>query len=154
MAQLAFEVFNVSGLYFADEPVLSLYAVGKSSGLVVDIGHETTGVCPFPSSPPPSRLNHFGPSVLPVAPACKRCEPDDNAGCTYMRSPPPTTGPSIGVMLSAWSWTARLCWETLAGICTQHLGAQPSGCQVQRLMMCPDTYIGWPPFPYSGFAGL
>ncbi len=45
MAQLAFEVFNVSGLFFADEPVLSLYAVGKSSGLVVDIGHETTGKC-------------------------------------------------------------------------------------------------------------
>lgn len=44
MAQLAFEVFNVEGLFFADEPVLALYSVGKSSGLVVDIGHDTTGV--------------------------------------------------------------------------------------------------------------
>jgi hypothetical protein len=44
MAQLAFEVFNVTGLFIADEPVLALYSVGKSSGLVVDIGHDTTGV--------------------------------------------------------------------------------------------------------------
>lgn len=59
MAQLAFEVFNVSGLFFADEPVLSLYAIGKSSGLVVDIGHETTGA----PSPPAHALAHSHASL-------------------------------------------------------------------------------------------
>ena len=43
LAQLAFEVFNVSGLFFADQALLSLYAVGKSTGLVVDFGHTKTG---------------------------------------------------------------------------------------------------------------
>lgn len=43
LAQVAFEAFNVTGLYFADQAVLSLYSIGKSSGLVVDIGHEKTG---------------------------------------------------------------------------------------------------------------
>jgi Actin len=43
LAQLAFEVFNVSGLFFADQALLSLYAVGKSTGLVIDFGHTKTG---------------------------------------------------------------------------------------------------------------
>ena len=46
MAKLAFEVFNVNGLFFADEPVLALYSMGKASGLVVNIGHDTTGIHP------------------------------------------------------------------------------------------------------------
>lgn len=43
LAQLAFEVFNVSGLFFADQALLSLYSVGKSTGLVIDFGHTKTG---------------------------------------------------------------------------------------------------------------
>lgn len=44
LAQLAFEVFNVSGLFFADQALLSLFAVGKSTGLVIDFGHTKTGM--------------------------------------------------------------------------------------------------------------
>lgn len=44
MAQLLFEQLNVNGAFFAEESVLSLYAVGKVSGLVVDVGHASTGV--------------------------------------------------------------------------------------------------------------
>lgn len=44
MMQLLFEQLNVSGAFFAEEPVLALYAVGKVSGLVVDVGHAGTGV--------------------------------------------------------------------------------------------------------------
>ncbi|MEW5304131.1 MAG: hypothetical protein WDW36_006764 [Sanguina aurantia] len=39
IAQLLFEVFNVSGMYVQDQAVLSLYSLGRTSGLVVDIGH-------------------------------------------------------------------------------------------------------------------
>lgn len=44
LAQLAFEVFNVTGLFFADQALLSLFSVGKSTGLVVDLGHTKTDV--------------------------------------------------------------------------------------------------------------
>jgi actin-related protein 7 len=39
ITQLMFEVFGVKGLFFQDQAVLSLYAVGKITGSVVDIGH-------------------------------------------------------------------------------------------------------------------
>jgi actin-related protein 7, plant len=38
LAQLCFEVFNVSGLFFQDSSSLALYAVGKLAGCVVDLG--------------------------------------------------------------------------------------------------------------------
>ena len=44
MVQMLFEQLNVSGAFFAEEPVLSLYAVGKVSGLVVDVGHAGASV--------------------------------------------------------------------------------------------------------------
>ena len=47
LAQLAFQVFNVSGLFFADQALLSLYSVGKSTGLVIDFGHTKTGAEEF-----------------------------------------------------------------------------------------------------------
>jgi Actin len=53
LAQLAFEVFNVSGLFLADQALLSLYSVGKSTGLVVDFGHTKTG----------KRQRHISPLV-------------------------------------------------------------------------------------------
>lgn len=43
IAQVMFETFNTAGLVFADEPTLSLYAVGKNTGTVIDIGHSKIG---------------------------------------------------------------------------------------------------------------
>ncbi|KAG2446435.1 hypothetical protein HYH02_008427 [Chlamydomonas schloesseri] len=40
MTQLMFETFNVNSLFCQDQAVLSLYATGRTSGLVVDIGHD------------------------------------------------------------------------------------------------------------------
>jgi actin-related protein 7 len=46
MAQTMFESFNVSGLYIAEQPVLALYGVGKTSGVSVDVGYAVTDVAP------------------------------------------------------------------------------------------------------------
>ena len=43
LVQLLFEQFNVAGVYIADAAVLSLYAVGKLSGLAVDVGAGKVG---------------------------------------------------------------------------------------------------------------
>jgi actin-related protein len=43
LTQLAFEQFSVAGLFLAEQSVLSLYSVGKTTGLVVDFGHGKTG---------------------------------------------------------------------------------------------------------------
>lgn len=42
--QLAFEAFNVKGLYLLDVGVAAVYASGTSSGVAVDIGHSGTTV--------------------------------------------------------------------------------------------------------------
>lgn len=44
MTQLMFEVFNVTGLFCQDQAVLSLFALGRTNGLVVDIGHDKIDV--------------------------------------------------------------------------------------------------------------
>lgn len=44
--QVLFEAFNVSGLFVCDAPTLSLYAAGKTTGLVVDLGAQTATVAP------------------------------------------------------------------------------------------------------------
>jgi hypothetical protein len=41
--QLLFEQFNVAGVYVANAAVLSLHAVGKLSGLAVDVGAGKVG---------------------------------------------------------------------------------------------------------------
>ena len=46
LTQLLFEQFNVAGLFIADAAVLSMYAVGKLSGLMVDVGAGKVGACP------------------------------------------------------------------------------------------------------------
>lgn len=46
MTQLMFEEFNVPGLFISDQAVLSLYALGKLTGCVVDLGHGKTGALP------------------------------------------------------------------------------------------------------------
>ncbi len=43
LTQLAFEEFNMTGFFLCDQPVLSLYSVGKITGTVVDLGHCKTG---------------------------------------------------------------------------------------------------------------
>mmetsp|Transcript_42204 Transcript_42204/g.100082 ORF Transcript_42204/g.100082 Transcript_42204/m.100082 type:complete len:260 (-) Transcript_42204:127-906(-) len=39
ICQLMFEVFNVSGLFFCEQALLSLYACGRQTGCVIDAGH-------------------------------------------------------------------------------------------------------------------
>lgn len=43
LCQLMFEVFNLAGYYAADQAVLSLYALGRVSGTVIDVGYGKTG---------------------------------------------------------------------------------------------------------------
>lgn len=43
MVQIMFENFNVSGLYAVEQAVLSLYAIGRITGVAVDIGHGKIG---------------------------------------------------------------------------------------------------------------
>lgn len=47
MAQIMFETFNVLGLYIAFEPVLSLYSIGKLSGIVSDLGEHISYFAPI-----------------------------------------------------------------------------------------------------------
>ena len=47
LAEIMFEYFNVRGLYIAEQPVLSFYAHGSETGLIVDIGHGLTQVAPI-----------------------------------------------------------------------------------------------------------
>ncbi|KAI7872758.1 actin family [Spinellus fusiger] len=44
ITQIFFENFNVPGLYIAPQPLLALYGCGSVSGVIVDIGNETTDV--------------------------------------------------------------------------------------------------------------
>lgn len=46
ITQIMFEVFNVPALYLAFSPVLSLYANGKTTGVVVDSGEGMTFATP------------------------------------------------------------------------------------------------------------
>lgn len=43
ITQIFFESFNVPGIYIAPQPLLALYGCGSVSGIIVDIGYETTG---------------------------------------------------------------------------------------------------------------
>jgi actin len=47
MGQIMFETFNVPGLYIAMTSVLSLYASGRTSGIVIDSGHNITFSVPI-----------------------------------------------------------------------------------------------------------
>eukprot|EP00755_Sulcionema_specki_P003020 Sspe_Gene.119579::Locus_115871_Transcript_1_1_Confidence_1.000_Length_1165::g.119579::m.119579/K05692/ACTB_G1; actin beta/gamma 1 len=44
MAQVLFETFSVPAFYIADDLVLSMYASGRTSGVVLDMGHQAS-VC-------------------------------------------------------------------------------------------------------------
>lgn len=47
MIQLLFEKHHLSTVYFATAPVLSLYASGRTSGMVVEMGHGTCHTVPI-----------------------------------------------------------------------------------------------------------
>jgi hypothetical protein len=44
LAALCFERFGLAGMFVAEAPVLALYSVGRSSGLVADVGHDGASV--------------------------------------------------------------------------------------------------------------
>ncbi|XP_024359893.1 actin-related protein 7 isoform X3 [Physcomitrium patens] len=46
MVQTMFETFNVGGLYAVEQAVLSLYAVGRITGVVIDAGHGKIDIAP------------------------------------------------------------------------------------------------------------
>ncbi|CAM6095009.1 unnamed protein product [Calypogeia fissa] len=46
MVQIMFESFNVAGLYAVEQAVLSLYAMGRITGVAVDIGHGKIDIAP------------------------------------------------------------------------------------------------------------
>ena len=46
-AEILFEEYEVRSLYFACQPVLSLYASAKTTGTVVDSGHGVTYAVPI-----------------------------------------------------------------------------------------------------------
>ena len=47
MAEIMFETFNVPALYIATQAVLSLYASGRTTGVVVDIGDGVSHIVPI-----------------------------------------------------------------------------------------------------------
>ncbi|CDW85788.1 UNKNOWN [Stylonychia lemnae] len=47
LAELFFDQFEVRSLYFANQPVLSLYASARTTGTVVDCGHSVTYCVPI-----------------------------------------------------------------------------------------------------------
>lgn len=46
MEEILYEKFGIQGLFIAEAPVLSAYAYGQSSGLVVEVGHSSAQVVP------------------------------------------------------------------------------------------------------------
>lgn len=47
ITQMMFEKFNVQGLFISVQAVLSLYSVGKTTGLIVDSGDDVTHIVPI-----------------------------------------------------------------------------------------------------------
>lgn len=46
-AEILFETFNIQGLYFAIQPSLPIYAIGKFTGIVLDLGDGLNSFCPM-----------------------------------------------------------------------------------------------------------
>jgi len=47
IAKIMFEKCNLPALYIAEQPLMALYAIGNTSGIVIDIGYERTRVVPI-----------------------------------------------------------------------------------------------------------
>lgn len=63
LTQLLFENFHVSGAFLQDTAALSLYAVGKLTGCVVDMGHGKIDVVPVSEG----QVQTHGMQRLPLA---------------------------------------------------------------------------------------
>jgi actin len=46
MANILFETFNCPAVYFMPTPILALYSIGKTTGIVLDSGYDVTNVMP------------------------------------------------------------------------------------------------------------
>jgi actin-related protein 2 len=66
MCQVMFERYGFDGVYVAIQAVLSLYAQGLASGVVVDSGDGVTHIVPVYES---TVLNHLTYSPLPPRPS-------------------------------------------------------------------------------------
>ncbi|KAI8090018.1 actin family [Halteromyces radiatus] len=67
LTQIAFEYLNVPGLYIAPQPLMALYGCGSVTGLVVDIGHNTTDINVVVDSilqPSSNMTIHIGGNIL------------------------------------------------------------------------------------------
>lgn len=64
IVEIMFECFNVPSLYFGNQPVLSLYSSGRTSGIVLDVGDSFTHAVPifdgYPISNAASSFNMAG----------------------------------------------------------------------------------------------
>lgn len=64
MQEILYEKFGVRELFVAEAPLLSAYAYGSSTGLVVEVGHSSAQVVPcvdgYVLSAQVHRVKHFG----------------------------------------------------------------------------------------------
>ena len=44
IAKIMFEKCNLPALYIAEQPLMALYAIGYTSGIVIDFGYERTSM--------------------------------------------------------------------------------------------------------------
>ncbi|MFX1255344.1 MAG: actin, cytoplasmic 2 [Promethearchaeota archaeon] len=67
MTEILFETFNIPALYISNQSVLALYASGRTTGVVVDIGGDVTTIVPiyegFPINQAISRIDLGGREV-------------------------------------------------------------------------------------------
>ena len=93
LAQTLFESFNVSGLYVAEQPVLALYGLGKTSGVSVDVGYAVTDVAPVVDGavapPPPGERTWASGTSPPRWAACsgRRARASPRRGSTPRATP-------------------------------------------------------------------
>src|SRR4051794_26240101 len=59
LAMLLFETFNAPRAFVASPALLSLYALGRSTGLVIDSGHTQTACVPIYNGFPLARAAHL-----------------------------------------------------------------------------------------------
>lgn len=50
MTEIMFETFKVSGFYLCSQPMLSLYAIGRITGIVLECGEDSTYAVPIYNS--------------------------------------------------------------------------------------------------------
>ncbi|KAG0364967.1 actin-domain-containing protein [Gamsiella multidivaricata] len=63
ITQIFFENFNVPGLYLAEAPLMTLYGCAAVTGLVIDIGHNSTEITPILDT----QIQHNAIQTIPLA---------------------------------------------------------------------------------------